>query len=142
MENANNLYELNTLNEVMALDFTKKVAESKEKSLVKYSIPVRQCIKYMKKNINKKIGLSELSLECHLTPKYISTLFLKETGYNFTAYLEKLRIEEAKYYLTYTNYTYSEISELLTFSSQSYFIQLFKKHLGLTPKDYRNKTKV
>ena len=39
--------------------------------------------------------------------------------------------------LLYTEYTDTEISNLLGFSSQSYFIKIFKKHTGTTPKTYK-----
>ena len=47
------------------------------------------------------------------------------------------RIEKAKYLLTYTSLTITEIAALCGYSSSAYFAMQFKKHLGVTPSDYR-----
>ena len=39
--------------------------------------------------------------------------------------------------LKYSEYNYAQISSYLAFSSQSYFIKVFKKETGYTPKEYR-----
>lgn len=137
MERTTDLYELHTLNEKMALDFTSRVAKMKEIYMPSYSNSIKQCIKYMKMNLHQKITLSDLSNVCHLTPKYLSSLFMKETGMKFSEYLENLRISEAKNLLKFSTYSYIEITQLLAFHSQSYFIQIFKKRVGMTPKEYR-----
>ena len=51
--------------------------------------------------------------------------------------MNKLKIEEAASLLLYTEYTDTEISALLGFSSQSYFIKVFRKFIGTTPKKYK-----
>ena len=39
--------------------------------------------------------------------------------------------------LIYSDFTLAVISEYLNFSTQSYFIKIFKKHTGMTPAQYR-----
>ncbi len=48
-------------------------------------------------------------------------------------YLNRRRIEESKYMLGNTGYSLAQISELMGFSSPSYFSQCFRKAEGLTP---------
>ena len=64
-----------------------------------------------------------------------------ETGIAFSNYVSKTKAEEAANLLTFSEYTDSEISNLLGFSSQSYFIKIFKKYLGVTPKEYKKRYK-
>ena len=139
MENCKTLYELNLLNEKMAIDFTMRVAEIKASKQPKHIKPISKCIDYIMRNINNKITLDALSQEVDLTPKYLSYLFKKETGKTLSYFIEEKRINESKNLLTYSQYTYSSISNRLAFSSQSYFISIFKKHVGMTPKEYRDK---
>ena len=49
------------------------------------------------------------------------------------------KIEAAANMLQFSDYTSLEISNYLSFSSQSYFIKQFKKYIGITPKEYKNK---
>lgn len=137
MENCKTLYELNLLNEKMAIDFTTRVAEAKVSKQPKYIKPISKCIDYILRNINKKITLNDLAHEVDLTPKYLSYLFKKETGQTLSYFIEEKRICEAKNLLAYSQYSFSHISHHLAFSSQSYFISIFKKHTGITPKEYR-----
>ncbi|MBP3759906.1 MAG: AraC family transcriptional regulator, partial [Ruminococcus sp.] len=46
---------------------------------------------------------------------------------------------EAASLLLFTEYTDPEISNMLGFSSQSYFIKIFKKYMNITPKQYKKK---
>ena len=74
-----------------------------------------------------------------MSPSYLSTLFKKEMGMSITAYIMEKKMEAARNMLKYSDYSYSEISSILAFSSQSHFIRAFKKHNGDTPRAYREK---
>lgn len=139
MENCTTLYELDLLNEKMAVDFTQRVAELKASKINSYSKAVKMCIDYIHKNNHNKISLEMLANNVNLTPKYLSALFNKETGQTISAYIERSRINEAKNLLVFSAYSYSQICQSLSFCSQSYFISVFKKNIGITPKEYREK---
>ncbi|MDF2842895.1 MAG: AraC-type DNA-binding protein [Herbinix sp.] len=136
MENCTTLYELSLLNEKMALDFTERVSKAKSKQLT-YSKSISNCMNYITKNIHYKLTLAALAKEVNLTPKYLSFLFRKETGNTLMSYIEDKKVNEAKTLLSCSRYTSCQISDLLSFNSQSYFITVFKKHVGMTPKEYR-----
>ena len=102
-----------------------------------YSPLVNKCIQKIIERMPDKITLEELADEIHLSPKYLSALFNKETGSSITDFMQDMRIDEAKRLLQHSDLGYLEISNLLNFSSQSYFNCIFKKKTGLTPKEYR-----
>lgn len=52
----------------------------------------------------------------------------------------RYKLEEAKSLLTYSDKSLGEISSYLSFSSQSYFQNVFKKKYGITPLQYRNRS--
>lgn len=139
MENCRTLYELNLLNEKMAVDFTQRVAEAKNSNQPSFSKPISICVDYILRNIHNKITLETLAKEVNLTSKYLSYLFRKETGQTLSSFIEVKRINEAKILLASSQYSYSHISQYLSFYSQSYFISIFKKRVGMTPKEYREK---
>ncbi len=71
-------------------------------------------------------------------PNYLCSLFKKETGGTFVQYILRRRIEEAKFFLRYTENSVADIASFYQFSSQSYFIRRFKEVTGQTPVQYRN----
>lgn len=92
---------------------------------------------YIIRHIHSRILLAETAQYLKISPAYLSRLFKKEFGISFSEYVNKLKIEEAASLLLYTEYTDAEISSLLAFSSQSYFIKVFRKYMGTTPKKYK-----
>ncbi len=67
-----------------------------------------------------------------------SRLFKQETGISVSDYIREKKIEKAQNLLKFCNYSLVEITNYLSFSSQSHFIQLFKDYTGMTPKKYRD----
>ena len=57
-------------------------------------------------------------------------------------YIRNEKVTEARWLLAYTDKTSIEIATDLSFSSHSYFISVFKKVKGVTPKEYRNQNKI
>jgi AraC-like DNA-binding protein len=74
----------------------------------------------------------------YVHPDYLSSRFKQETGVTITAFMQKRRIEEACHFLRYSQSTVSEIAAFYQFCSQSHFIQVFKKYMGMTPAQYKN----
>lgn len=64
-------------------------------------------------------------------------IFKEKTGIAPHQFIIQTRIEKAKYLLTYTSLTITEIAALCGYSSSAYFAMQFKKRLGVTPSDYR-----
>ena len=102
-----------------------------------YSKQIVRAIDYMICHLHSHISLEETAKHLKISASYLSRLFKQETGVFFGDYVNKLKIEEAASLLLYTEYNDAEISSLLGFSSQSYFIKIFKKQMGTTPKKYK-----
>ena len=109
----------------------------KKKTIFRYSKPVQLAIDYIYDNLHNKILLENIAEVAGLSENYLSKLFLKETGKNISSYIIQKRVDAAKNLLIYTEYSTSEISNFLNFSSESHFIATFKKSTGTTPKKFR-----
>lgn len=107
-----------------------------------YSKQIVRAIDYIICNVHSRIFLEEAAEYLKISPAYLSRLFKQETGTTFSEYVNRLKIEEASSLLLFTEYSDLEISNLLGFSSQSYFIKIFRRQMGLTPKQYKKQYKI
>ena len=83
-------------------------------------------------------SLRSIAEYLNMNPTYLSRLFKKEMDVSISAYIKTERLKTAAHLLQYSNYSISEISEYLNFSSQSHFTSSFQELYGLTPKKYRD----
>ncbi|GIP18691.1 hypothetical protein J40TS1_43330 [Paenibacillus montaniterrae] len=135
-EGLSRIEAITLLRQQMVLEFADRVAKSKYPANA--SLVTLQCMQYVKKHINSPILLRDISEAVGFSASYISKKFAKEMGVNLNDYINAQKIQEAKNLLAFTNKSLSEISSYLCFSSQSYFQNLFKKIVGMTPMQYRN----
>ncbi|WP_138493337.1 response regulator [Paenibacillus pinistramenti] len=84
-------------------------------------------------------ALQTISEHVHLNPSYLSKIYKLETGEGISEYILRIRMEKAAVLLEKSPDKIYEISERLGYQKPSYFIQLFRRHFGLTPQEYRNK---
>lgn len=111
----------------------------KDLSKNKYSTAVQKALSFIYKNLTEKLTLKDIAAESYVHPNYLSSLFKKEVGMSIPDYIMKTRVNEAKYYIRYTDTSISEIASFYQFCNQSYFISAFKKFSGVTPNVYRMK---
>lgn len=98
---------------------------------------IKKSISYLNEHYNSNPTLEEIADYVGLNPTYFSTLFKKETGVNFSNFMINLKIEHAKRLLKDTNLPLVTIAAELGFDSQSYFSNVFKRYVSITPKQYR-----
>nr|WP_186811729.1 helix-turn-helix domain-containing protein [Paenibacillus xylanexedens] len=113
---------------------TEKVSQVKESQ---HSKTVTLCKNYIYNHRYSKITHEEIAEHAGISPNYLSVLFKKEVGVPVNEYIQQIKIEEAKHMIQFTSTPLSEIGSLLSFTDQSYFTKIFKKHSGRTPKQYQ-----
>ncbi|WP_224753177.1 response regulator transcription factor [Paenibacillus terricola] len=94
----------------------------------------------LKKTYDQPFELEKLAQSTGMQSNYLSRLFKHQTNMTITDYLIQLRIEKAKELLvgnpSLRNY---EIAQQVGYHDPVYFNKLFKKIVGITPKDYKSK---
>lgn len=101
----------------------------------------RECAQiknYLDAHYAENITLNTLVEITHMNKYYMVHAFTRYAGLSPINYLLQKRIQEGKALLESTTHSIAQISELLGFSSQSYFSQAFKKATGKTPIAHRN----
>lgn len=137
MDKCSCIDEIVELHNTMCLDFCKKMHIIKTSEIL--SKPVVLCMDYIYSHLHSRITLRQLAEHTNLSESYLSRLFSKEIGVSVSDYIILQKIEKAKNLLSYSDYPLADISNYLSFSSQSHFIQVFHKHVGMTPHKYRDK---
>ena len=74
-----------------------------------------------------------------ITPTYFSAFFMRQMGMGFNEYVTGQRIELAKQLLSATNKKINQIAAECGFRSASYFIVVFRKQVGISPGEFRDK---
>ncbi len=119
----------------MKQDFCERMGEIKKEQVI--SLHVRKCIDYIYEHLGETLTVNYLAGYCGLNPSYLSKLFYSETGTHLKQFVLEAKIDTAQNLLKYSKLSYLDISVSLGFSTQSMFIQTFKKFSGMTPKKYR-----
>ncbi len=130
--------EVKKLQGEMMIGFAETMARGQKKDV--HSKQIVKCIDYIGQHLHDKITMEELASYVNLNETYLSKLFRKEMGCSVSEYIRDKKVEEAKGLLRYSEKSSIEIATDLGFSSHSYFISVFKKVTGETPKEYRNRT--
>lgn len=96
-------------------------------------------IKEFIENNYSDINLSLQSIASYLkmSPAYVGRIFKQYEGGSVGDYLNGYRLDKACELLIESNYNVKEIADFLGFNNASYFITLFKKKYGVTPKEFR-----
>ena len=93
--------------------------------------------RYLDENFRDSISLDQLAAVTHINKYYLAHAFQKEYNISPINYLLRRRISESKALLASTDHSLTQISELVGFSSPSYFSQSFRRLEGISPIEYR-----
>ena len=128
--------DVRMLHDRMVLDYTRRMRLLNRNFTT--SKPVNDCLNYIYIHINDRLTIEEIAAAVHVSPAYLSRVFKKEVGTAVSSYIREKKVDAAANLLIYSDYDIVDIAMRLGFSSQSHFIQTFKKYTGLTPKKYRD----
>ncbi|PHV69977.1 hypothetical protein CS063_12580 [Sporanaerobium hydrogeniformans] len=93
---------------------------------------------FVEEHYAERFTLDEMVEQLFVSKSYFCKIFREETGTNFKNYLNDYRIERAKDLLKDSANKNYEVCLKVGLEDVSYFNQLFKKKVGLTPSEYRN----
>jgi AraC family transcriptional regulator, transcriptional activator of pobA len=112
-----------------------KLTENDKKS--KNEMLVESFLNHVQANYKEQRGVEFYANKLYLTPKYLSKVIKENSGMSANDWIDSYVILEAKALLKSSNKTVQQISDELNFPSQSFFGKYFKRHVGVSPKDYK-----
>lgn len=122
--------------ELLAL-FGRSLSESAIYSDNSYVSRIDKICKIMLDDNESWHNMEYYAEQCFLSVSRFEHVFREVTGMSPNKYLMNLRINKAKDLLAETDMSVADVSIFLGFSSQSYFIRIFKKYTGQTPLKYK-----
>lgn len=94
--------------------------------------------RYIRKNYMKDISMQDAARMMNYSDAYFCKLFKQCFDQNFTAYLARFRINEARRLLQDKNASVREVSMLVGYYDANYFAKVFKRIAGMNPSEYRD----
>jgi AraC-like DNA-binding protein len=101
------------------------------------SEPVRRALRFAAENYPRAITVKDAAGNAYLSPSRFAHVFSEEMGMPFHRYLSALRIARAKALLASSSMRVIDVAARCGFCNQNYFAGVFKKAVGMTPREYR-----
>lgn len=112
-------------------EFTASPALSRKEDLLE------QFLKLLFENCREQHGVAYYAERLFITPQYLSLILKTLTGKSANKWIDDALIMEARVLLKAPQATVQQVADLLHFSDQSTFGKFFKKHMGVSPMEYR-----
>jgi len=94
---------------------------------------------YIQQNLGSDFGIEDISDFLGISCSYFCLLFKNHFGETFVEYLTRQRIETAKYMLSGSEKSITQIGAEVGYQERRYFTKVFQKYTGMTPSEYRLK---
>ena len=124
------------------LHFARMVRDLKREKTAPLSVSenehIIRCKDYIFSHLHGKITVSQIADAIGLEPNYLSSLFKRHESISLKSYIRAEKVKLIKNLLTFSTYSFTEISAYLGFSSQSHMGMEFKKVTGMTLREYRS----
>jgi transcriptional regulator GlxA family with amidase domain len=99
--------------------------------------PIQRAQKWIYGHYREPIDLDALAAKVGMSPRNFARRFRAATGEAPLAYVHRLRIDTARHFLESAHRSVQEISQQIGYEDVAFFRQLFRRHTGTSPREYR-----
>jgi YesN/AraC family two-component response regulator len=93
---------------------------------------------YIRSHLDSEMTLTSIANNVNYSSSYISRVFNQTAQISISAYINNTRVEKAKELLQQTNENVQEVAQKTGFVTPQYFAIVFKKNVGISPREYRS----
>lgn len=123
------------------LPIYRRCHKGEEKKTDENCILVNAILKFMEENIERQLTLKDIANYTGYSVSHLSSLFSNSTGHSPMNYFNMLKVKKACELLDTTNLKITQVSCMVGIEDSLYFSRLFRKIIGISPKQYREKEK-
>lgn len=134
------LYQLKTIEQIrgwMKSQVTFAIIHLKDRYVQNNNRLADMTKQYIDAHFAEQINIAYLAERFGYSPNYLGQIFRGCMGTSINEYMTEVRLNRAKHLLHHSLLRISEISEQVGFANSQYFVTVFKKKVGITPKEYR-----
>jgi two-component system response regulator YesN len=136
VEKCSSTGELYALLEDSARSVTRKVHNYNNRSI---KLVMRKAVEYLQEHYHEQVTLNDVAKHLFVSTCYISRMFTRELGKGYVDCLNEIRMEKAKELLKDVRLKTYEVAEKVGIPDAHYFSRIFKKYIGVTPTEYRER---
>jgi AraC-like DNA-binding protein/mannose-6-phosphate isomerase-like protein (cupin superfamily) len=103
----------------------------------RHELALKKVLGYVKEHFSEEISVEQAANLAGYSASHFMRMFREETGRTFSRYVLDYRISYASYLLKESSGAVGDIAMACGFNNFSYFIRTFKKHYGVSPRQYR-----
>lgn len=103
-------------------------------------LPITDALHYMEQTYAADPSLEQTAGAIHISPAHLSRLFTSELGTSYSRFLTEIKLNHAMQLLINTRLPITEVAAQTGFKNSSYFSDVFKKYIGISPLKYRKGT--
>ena len=98
---------------------------------------IHETVLYMQSELHKVLTVEDMAKKSSLSVSHFSSLFRKATGMSPLDYFIHLKLQKACLLLYSTEIKVKKVAGAIGYDDPYYFSRLFKKHMKLSPEQYR-----
>lgn len=126
------------ISQVLSLILAEIYQREKQHSTQEQNRHVTKVVRYMYKHIYENLTLEEIAEEFELSKSYLNAIFQKYTRHSPVDFFINLKMKEACKILRSSDLYIYQVAQKLGYADQYYFSRIFKKVVGISPKEYKN----
>lgn len=125
------------ISQVLSLILAETYDREKRNSTLEQNRHVTNVVRYMYKHLREDLTLDRIAAEFELSKSYLNAIFRKHTQHAPMDFYINLKMKEACKLLRSTELYIYEVAQNLGYKDQYYFSRIFKKVVGISPREYK-----
>lgn len=109
---------------------------------VQHQLLVRAVMDYLEENLDRSLTAEEVCRTFYVSKAHLAHIFKQSIGKGYMRVFAEMKIKKAKILLRHFNYSVTQVSGMLGYSSVHYFSKCFKKATGMSPLEYSKSIKI